>query len=219
MSLVLHDTLAREKRLFEPPRSRAGDALCLRTDGLQLRPHRQRPPGGGVRRAVPRAAPPPTARPAVVYAAQRHRRGRQDQRQRPRPRACRSPSITDRFAAIYQADMAALGALPPHPRSRAPPPTHRPRCVEPDRPAGRPTAPPMPAEGHVLFDTTSLRRLRQAVAAAPLDDMIAGARSRWRPTRRTPPTSCCGSRPSRASRCGTAPGARAGPAGTSSARP
>ena len=44
-----------------------------------------------------------------------------------------------------------------------------------------------------------------------------GATRRTQAARR--PTSPCGSRPSRASRRGTAPGARAGRAGTSSARP
>ena len=59
-------------------RSGAGDDVCLRTDGLQLRPHRQRPAGGGVRRAVPPAARPLWRRPRGL-CGQRHRRRRQDQ--------------------------------------------------------------------------------------------------------------------------------------------
>ena len=60
------------------------------------------------------------------------------------------------------------------------------------------------------------RRVRQALNRTSKRCRAKGAR---RPTASgTPPTSPCGKRPSRASRRGTAPGARAGPAGTSSAR-
>ena len=43
--------------------------------------------------------------------------------------------------------------------------------------------------------------------------------ARWPSASARPPTSPCGKAPSRASPRGTAPGAKAGPAGTSSARP
>ncbi len=61
-----------------PDRSQSGDDVCVRSHRLQLRPHRQRPAGGGLRRAVSRAAPPVWRGPCDL-CGQRHRRGRQDQ--------------------------------------------------------------------------------------------------------------------------------------------
>ena len=57
----------------------------LRADGLRPRAHRQRPAGGGVRHAVPAAAPR-LRRGARHLRAQHHRRRRQDQRARRRDR-------------------------------------------------------------------------------------------------------------------------------------
>ncbi|MGC1301128.1 MAG: cysteine--tRNA ligase [Caulobacteraceae bacterium] len=80
--------------------------------------------------------------------------------------------ITNRFAAVYEADMAALGALTPtlQPRATA----HIPqmldmigRLVD----AGHAYA----AEGHVLFDVGSFPAYG-ALSGRSLDDMIAGAR-------------------------------------------
>ena len=62
-------------------------------------------------------------------------------------------------------------------------------------------------------------RLRPAGPARPRrDPEPARASTPTSTRRRTPATSCCGRRPSRASRPGTPASARAGPAGTSSAR-
>ena len=118
MILRLHDTMARAKREFVTRRSRAGDDVCLRPDRLQLRPHRQRPAGGGVRRALPPAALPLRAGKRDLRR-QRHRRGRQDQPEGRRPRACRSRWSPARYLDAYHADMSALGALPPTIEPRA----------------------------------------------------------------------------------------------------
>ena len=53
----LHDTMAREKRVFAPADPKRDHDVCLRADGLRPRPYRQCPAGGGVRRARPAAAP------------------------------------------------------------------------------------------------------------------------------------------------------------------
>ena len=55
--------------------------VCLRTDGLGLRPYRQRPRGDRVRRAVPCVAPRLWYRSRHL-GPQHHRRRRQDQRSR-----------------------------------------------------------------------------------------------------------------------------------------
>ena len=80
--------------------------------------------------------------------------------------------ITDRFTAIYEADMAALGALTPTMQPRAT--AHVPqmlamiaRLVE----AGHAYA----AEGHVLFDVSSFPAYG-ALSGRSLDEMVAGAR-------------------------------------------
>ena len=63
------------------------------------------------------------------------------------------------------------------------------------------------------------RRLRQAQPPRPGGAARRGRGSRSAIASATPATSPCGKAPSRASRRGRAPGARAGPAGTSNARP
>ncbi len=68
----------------------------------------------------------------------------------------------------------------------------------------------------MLFDTQAFADYGK-LSGRPMDEMIAGARVDVAPTSATRPTSCSGSRPRRTSPSGTAPGARAGPAGTSSA--
>jgi cysteinyl-tRNA synthetase len=80
--------------------------------------------------------------------------------------------VTDRFAAIYREDMAALGALPPDLEPHATAHIEAmvdqiARLVE----AGHAYA----AEGHVLFDTTSFADYGQ-LSGRSLEDMIAGAR-------------------------------------------
>ena len=76
-----------------------------------------------------------------------------------------------------------------------------------------------PAGGDVYFDVAQGRRLRQALQPRPGAAGGRRAHRGQRPASATPATSPCGRAPSRASRRGTARGARAGRAGTSSARP
>ncbi len=80
--------------------------------------------------------------------------------------------ITDRFTAVYEADMAALGALSPTIQPRATKHIDQMldqigRLVQ----AGCAYA----AEGHVLFDTTSFPDYGK-LSKRSLDDMVAGAR-------------------------------------------
>ena len=145
MDLKLYDTLTREKRVFSPldPAQRAH--VCVRADGLRLRPYRQRAAGDRVRRAVPPAAPHLRRRPRHL-CAQHHRRRRQDQCARgggiSRPAAQRGdpqghgkdrPAIPRgrRRARLPAADRRAA-------RDRA----HR-RDAHADRAAGRSPATPM----------------------------------------------------------------------------
>jgi cysteinyl-tRNA synthetase len=80
--------------------------------------------------------------------------------------------ITDKFAAIYEADMAALGALSP---------TFQPRATghidEMIAMIGHliEQGHAYPAEGHVLFDVSSFADYGK-LSGRSLDDMIAGAR-------------------------------------------
>lgn len=90
--------------------------------------------------------------------------------------------ITEKFAAIYNADMAALGALPPtlQPKATA----HIGEMIAVmqnliDR--GHAYA----AEGHVLFSTASLADYG-ALSGRALEDMIAGARVEVAPYKRDP---------------------------------
>ena len=91
-------------------------------------------------------------------------------------------AITDRFAAIYQEDMARLGALAPTVQPRATAHIEAMvdmigRLVE----AGAAYA----AEGHVLFDTQAFPDYGQ-LSGRDLDDMIAGARVEVAPYKRHP---------------------------------
>ena len=80
--------------------------------------------------------------------------------------------ITNRFAAIYEADMAALGALTPtlQPRATA----HIPQMIEMiERLVENGHA--YATEGHVLFDVSSFADYG-ALSGRSVEDMIAGAR-------------------------------------------
>ena len=156
--------------------------------------------------------------------AQHHRRRRQDQRAGGRGiPICRSTKLTAELtetADQFHEDIAALGVLAANGRAAR----HRVTSTEmkgADRGAGGQRATPTWPRSHVLFDVPSHAGLRQAVE--PLAGGDGGRRARrgralqegcrW--------TSCCGSRPRRASRPGRRRAASrrpAGPAGTSSAR-
>ena len=90
--------------------------------------------------------------------------------------------ITDKFAAIYRQDMAALGALPPtlEPHATA----HIDAMLDQ---IGRlvDAGVAYPAEGHVLFDTTAFPDYGK-LSGRSLDDMIAGARVEVAPYKKNP---------------------------------
>jgi cysteinyl-tRNA synthetase len=91
-------------------------------------------------------------------------------------------TITDRYLAIYNADMATLGALRP---------THQPRATQTmdaivamiARLVANKAA--YAAEGHVLFDTQAYGDYGK-LSRQPMDDMIAGARVDVAPYKRHP---------------------------------
>jgi len=180
MTLVLHDTYARAKRPFEPrDPSRVSLYVCGPT--------------------VYNYAHIGNARPVVVfdvlfrvlrrlYGADQvvYARNITDVDDKISLAAIEQglpiSAITDRFAAIYRDDMAALGALPPtlEPRATA----HIGamldmigRLVE----AGC----AYPAEGHVLFDTTAFADYGR-LSGRSLEDMIAGARVEVAPYKKNP---------------------------------
>ena len=82
---------------LRPGGSPAADDVCLRPDGLQLRPYRQRPRRGRVRRAVPAAA---AALRRRALRPQHHRRGRQDHQCRRRAEGVPIEAIA---AALHRA--------------------------------------------------------------------------------------------------------------------
>ena len=215
MTLVLHDTLTREKRPFVP---HDPDRVTLYVCGP----------------TVYNYAHIGNARPAVVFDVlfrllrRLYGAGARDLRRATSPtwttrstprRSAEGVPISEITGALPRRsttqDMARLGALPPTLEpARHPDDGRDPRqiaaLVEQRRAPTRPRA-----------TCCSTRRAFPdygKLSGRSLDDMIAGARVEVAPYKRNPPTSCCGSRPSPASRSGTAPGGRAGPAGTSSAR-
>ena len=122
-------------------------------------------------------------------------------------------AITARTTADFHADMAALGVLPPDEEPRAT--QHIAQMIEIIErliAAGHAYA----AEGHVLFSVPSFRRMDSCRAAARTSCWPARG-STWRRTSAIPAISCCGSRRRPTCRAGTARGAAAGRAGTSSA--
>jgi cysteinyl-tRNA synthetase len=91
-------------------------------------------------------------------------------------------SITERTAAIYQADMAALGCLPPTEEPRATAHIDEMLAMVGELvAAGHAYA----AEGHVLFDVASMAGYG-ALSRRSLDEMIAGARVEVAPYKRHP---------------------------------
>ena len=201
-----------------PARSRARAHVCVRADGLRLRPYRQRAAGHRVRRAVPAAAPL-YGEDARHLRAQHHRRGRQDQRAR-RPSAAIADPRTDRGDRTrnFQEDVAALGCLPPTVEPRATEHIEEMKTLI-ERLVASGNA--YVAEDHVLFTRALDAGLRQARRSARSTRWSRARASMSRPTSAATWISCCGSPRRRASRAGRHPPAsrrRAGPAGTSNAR-
>ena len=117
-------------------------------------------------------------------------------------------SITARTTADFHADMAALGVLPPDEEPRAT--QHVPEMVEIIErliASGHAYA----AEGHVLFSVPSYPSYGRLSGHSP-DELLAGASA-------IRAISCCGNPRRPICRVGTARGAGAAQAGTSSAAP
>ena len=189
------------------------DDVRLRTDGLQLRPHRQR------------------ARPYVVFGVlaallrrryrrpalrpQHHRRRRQDQRRRAEQLGAPITTITERFAAAYprgHGDARRAAAGPRAGGDRAHPADRR-----DDRAPDRRAATPTPPKATCCSRSRASPATASSRVATPTTCSPARA---WksRRTNATRATSCCGSRRPTTSPAGTRPGAAAVPAGTSNAR-
>ena len=90
--------------------------------------------------------------------------------------------ITNRYADIYTADMAALGALRPTLEPRV---THNMDAILHQIQALIDNGHAYPAEGHVLFDVESYKAYG-ALSNRSLDDMIAGARVEVAPYKKNP---------------------------------
>ena len=175
MELKLYDTLTREKRLFAPldPERRAH--VCVRADGLRLRPYRQCAAGDRVRRAVPAAAPPLRRRPRHL-CPQHHRRRRQDQRAGGRARHRDPRRSPKRPTRNFKEDVAALGCLPPTVEPRATEHIEEMKAlIERLVASGHAYV----AEEHVLFERAVDAGLRQALEAlARRDDRRRPRRGR-----------------------------------------
>ena len=223
MDLRLYDTLIAREAGVPPARSGQCAHVCVRADGLRLRPYRQCAPGDRVRRAVPPAAPSLRRRPRHLRP-QHHRRRRQDQRARgggisascrSTRRSARSPKRPTANSTTTSPRSAACRR-----RSSRARPSTSPKCatlIERLVKSGNAYV----ADGQCPVQRALDAGLRPAVeAAARRDDRRRPRRSRA-PTRKTRRTSCCGSRRSRANRPGRHPPASprpAVPAGTSNAR-
>ena len=180
MSLQIHDTLKRAKRRFEP---REGQPVSLYVCGPTVWNYAHI---GNARPVVVfdvlfRLLRRLYGEEGVIYA-----RNFTDVDDKINAKAAAEgvdiSVITGRFADIYEADMAALGALPPthSPRATA----HIPQMVDQIE-ALIQQGVAYAAEGHVLFDTTAYRAYG-ALSGRSLDDMIAGARVEVAPYKRNP---------------------------------
>lgn len=180
MSLQLYDTMAREKRTFQPADP---DRVTMYVCGPTVYNHVHI---GNARPVVVfdvlfRLLRHIYGRDMVVYA-----RNITDVDDKINAKAAAEgvdiKVITDRYTAYYQEQMAQLGALPP---------TFQPKATDhiADMTAmiaslvekGHAYA----AEGHVLFDTQAFPDYGQ-LSGRPLDEMIAGARVEVAPYKRHP---------------------------------
>jgi cysteinyl-tRNA synthetase len=170
MTLVLHDTYARQKRRFDP---RDPDRVTLYVCGPTVYNYAHI---GNARPAVVfdvlfRVLRRLYGEDHVLYA--RNVTDVDDKiNQAAIDQGVDISVVTDKFAQIYREDMGALGVLPPtiEPHATA----HIPDMLDQ---IGRLVAEGFayPAEGHVLFDTTSFADYGK-LSGRSLDDMIAGAR-------------------------------------------
>ena len=180
MPLFLHDTLSREKREFRPADP---DRVTLYVCGPTVYNYAHI---GNARPVVVfdvlfRLLRRLYGDDAVVYA--RNITDVDDKiNQAAMDQGVDISAITDKFTAIYHQDMDALGALRPtlEPRATA-------HIAEMLAMIGAlvQRGHAYPAEGHVLFDTSSFSEYGQ-LSGRSLDDMIAGARVEVAPYKRNP---------------------------------
>jgi len=180
MPLQLHDTLTRDKRPFVPADpARVTLYVCGPTVYNYAHVGNMRPPV--VFDVLFRLLRATWGDDAVIYA--RNVTDVDDRiiaaaRDSGEPMA----AITRRFEAVYDADTAALGCLPPTLTPRAT--EHVPVMLSViDRLVERGHA--YAAEGHVLFDVSSFADYGR-LSGRSLDDMIAGARVEVAPYKRNP---------------------------------
>jgi cysteinyl-tRNA synthetase len=180
MNLTLYDTMAREKRAFVPrDPSRVTMYVCGPTVYNPVHIGNARPVV--VFDILFRLLRQIYGEDAVIYA---RNITDVDDKINAKAQAEGVPikTITERYTAIYQADMAALGALTPSLQPRAT--DHIADMVRMiSQLIERGCA--YPAESHVLFDTQSFADYGQ-LSGRPLDEMIAGARVDVAPYKRHP---------------------------------
>ena len=214
MALTIYNTAAREKQLFKPIDAEERAHVCLRPDGLRLRPYRQCPARDRLRRAVPPAAPHLRREPRHLRA-QHHRRRRQDQRARrrtrrldPRPDRRHGEDLSGRRAGARQ---SAADARAARHRNDA-------RDRRDDRKARRQQS-RLRRRGPRAVPRAVRSRLRQALA--PLARRHDRRRARRSRALQEKPDGLRALEAVRRRRCraGTARGAAAAPAGTSNAPP
>ncbi len=180
MALQLHDTMNREKRLFEPrDPGRVTMYVCGPTVYNHVHIGNARPVV--VFDVLFRLLRRLYGEDAVIYA-----RNITDVDDKINAKAAEEgvdiKVITDRFTAYYHEQMAALGALPP---------TIEPRATDHISDMKRMILALLKegcayeAEGHVLFDTTAYGAYGK-LSGRDLDEMIAGARVEVAPYKRNP---------------------------------
>ena len=204
---------------FQAARSDQRAHVCMRADGLRLRPYRQCAAGDRVRRAVPAAAAH-LRREHVTLRPQHHRRRRQDQRARAEESGLPSTTRSARTATTDRqlSRRRRRARLPAADRRAARHRAYR-RDAYADRPAGRVRQRLCRRRQCAVFGAVRFR-LRPAVQAPARRNDRRRAR-RGRALQKDPRDFVRGSRRSRANRPGRHPPVsrrRAGPAGTSNAR-
>ena len=198
-------------------RSGARAHVCVRADGLRLRPYRQCAAGDRVRRAVPAAAPSSMATAHVTYV--RNITDVDDKiNARAAERGIAIRDLTEETYSNFKEDVAALGCLPPDVEPRATEHIEEMKTlIERLVAAGHAYV----AEEHVLFSVPSMPDYGKLVEApARRDDRGRARRGRALQAR---PDGFRAVEAVEAGRAGLAvalPASRrrAGPAGTSNAR-
>ena len=181
MTIRLYNTLTRQKDALVPGDPNRVTMYVCGPTVYSPRPYRQCPPGGGVRRAAPAAAPRlwrasmwsmPATSPISMTASS------------PKAPTTGVPisEITRRTEDWYLDDMGALGVEPPDiaPHATTSIPAMM-AMIEQLIAKGHAYA----AQGHVLFDVPSFAGYG-ALSRRPLDEMIAGARVEVAPYKKSP---------------------------------